>query len=52
MVFEGHYAGELKFDFDAAIKRQLTAVFPFFIGEPKLRDSVIAMIVNGVFPMK
>ena len=52
MVFEGHYPGELKFDFDAAIKRQLTAVFPFFIGEPKLRDSVIAMIVNGEFPMK
>lgn len=51
MVFEGHYPGELKFDFDSAIKRQLTAVFPFFIGEPKLRESVIDMIVYGEFPM-
>ena len=52
IVFEGHYPGELTFDFDLAIRRQLKAVFPFFIGEPKVRESVIAMIVNGEIPIQ
>jgi 2-desacetyl-2-hydroxyethyl bacteriochlorophyllide A dehydrogenase len=52
VVFEGHYPGELTFDFDLATRRQLKAVFPFFIGEPKVRESVIAMIVNGEIPMQ
>lgn len=52
VVFEGHYAGEIKFEFNLAHRKQIDAVFPFFIGEPKLRESVIDMITSGDFPMQ
>jgi 2-desacetyl-2-hydroxyethyl bacteriochlorophyllide A dehydrogenase len=47
MVFEGHYAGDLKFEFNLAHRKQLNAVFPFFIGEPSSRESVINQITSG-----
>lgn len=52
VVFEGHYAGEIKFEFNLAHRKQIDAVFPFFIGEPKMREAVIDMITEGQFPMK
>lgn len=51
VVFEGHYAGEIKFEFNLAHRKQIDAVFPFFIGEPKVRESVIDLITAGDFPM-
>lgn len=52
VVFEGHYAGEIKFEFNLAHRKQIDAVFPFFIGEPKVRESVIDMITSAEFPMQ
>lgn len=52
VVFEGHYAGEIKFEFNLAHRKQIDAVFPFFIGEPKVREAVIDMITEGQFPME
>ena len=52
VVFEGHYAGEIKFEYNLAHRKQINAVFPFFIGEPKVRESVIDLITNGDFPIK
>jgi 2-desacetyl-2-hydroxyethyl bacteriochlorophyllide A dehydrogenase len=52
VVFEGHYAGEIKFEFNLAHRKQIDAVFPFFIGEPKVRESVIDMITAGDLPMQ
>ena len=52
VVFEGHYAGEIKFEFNLAHRKQIDAVFPFFIGEPKMRESILDMITEGQLPMK
>ncbi len=52
VVFEGHYAGEIKFEYNLAHRKQIDAVFPFFIGEPKVREAVIDMITQGLLPMK
>jgi threonine dehydrogenase-like Zn-dependent dehydrogenase len=52
VVFEGHYAGDIKFEYNLAHRKQIDAVFPFFIGEPKVREAVIDMITQGLLPMK
>ena len=52
IVFEGHYAGDLKFEFNLAHRKQLNAVFPFFIGEAPSRESVINQITSGHLNMK
>lgn len=52
VVFEGHYAGEIKFEFNLAHRKQIEAVFPFFIGDPKVRESVLDLITAGEFPMQ
>lgn len=52
VVFEGHYAGDIKFEFNLAHRKQIDAVFPFFIGEPKMRESILDMITAGQLPMR
>lgn len=46
-VFEGYYPGNLAFTYDLAHRKQATAVFPFFIGEPDHRSSVLRHISSG-----
>ena len=46
-VFEGHYAGNLSFEFNLAHRKQINAVFPFFIGDPTARESVLRQISSG-----
>lgn len=51
MVFEGYHAGEMRFEYNLAHRSQITAVFPFFIGEPSSRESIIRQITSGSLPV-
>jgi 2-desacetyl-2-hydroxyethyl bacteriochlorophyllide A dehydrogenase len=50
-VFEGYVPGTLSFEFDLAHTKQIRAVFPTFIGDPPVRESVIRQIQNGTLDL-
>jgi 2-desacetyl-2-hydroxyethyl bacteriochlorophyllide A dehydrogenase len=51
VVFEGYHVGEMKFDYNLAHRSQITAVFPFFIGDTPSRESIIRQITSGSLPV-
>lgn len=46
-VFEGYYPGQLSFSYAEAHRKQITGVFPWFIGPPETRVDVLANIESG-----
>lgn len=46
-VFEGYYPGTVSFTYDLAHRKEATAIFPFFIGDPEHRLSVLRQISSG-----
>jgi len=46
-VFEGYYPGQLSFSYAEAHRKQITGVFPWFIGPPETRAEVLASIESG-----
>ena len=47
----GYHPGTLPLPFDAAHKKELHVLFPWFIGKHDLRLGVIRLIESGAFPM-
>lgn len=50
-VFEGYYPGDVRFSYAEAHKKQITGVFPWFIGPAELRKAVLHRIENGEMPL-
>lgn len=50
-VFEGYYPGQVSFTYAEAHKKQITGVFPWFIGPAELRKAVLARIETGEMPL-
>lgn len=46
-VFEGYYAGNLSMAYAEPHKKQITGIFPWFIGPAEVRNSVLRSIEGG-----
>jgi 2-desacetyl-2-hydroxyethyl bacteriochlorophyllide A dehydrogenase len=47
VVFEGYYPDGVAFDYQMPHVKQITAVFPCFIGAPPVREGILRLIDNG-----
>lgn len=50
-VFLAYHPGNLPLPFDIAHRREIRALFPFFIGKPPVRDGVLRLLESGSFPL-
>ena len=51
-AFLGYHPGMMQFPFDAAHRRELRAVFPFFIGKPPVREGVLRLLASGALALR
>lgn len=48
-VLEGWYPGDFGFNYTSAHEKQISALFPCFIGSREVREGVIRLIERGLF---
>jgi 2-desacetyl-2-hydroxyethyl bacteriochlorophyllide A dehydrogenase len=51
-VFEGYYASGLQIEYAVPHRKQIQAVFPWFIGPPAVRDAVLRSISSGILDLE
>jgi 2-desacetyl-2-hydroxyethyl bacteriochlorophyllide A dehydrogenase len=51
-AFLGYHPGLMQFPFDFAHRKELRAVFPFFIGKPPVREGVLRLLASGALNLR